>query len=97
MVLFAVSDRAAGEVGRLPLREPRQVELRWVVLGALLVGFWCGQAITWIAAHRWRRAARQRRRRIEALERELAATQAQLRPGALPGSGRMLVPGAPRD
>jgi uncharacterized integral membrane protein len=97
LVLFAVSNRAAVEVTFWPLPMALAAPLWLVVLLALLVGFWLGQVASWLAARRWRRDARQRRRRVEALERELAATQAQLRPAAPPGPGRLLVPGAPRD
>jgi uncharacterized integral membrane protein len=49
-----------------------------VVIAALLLGFLLGELVAWINGRHWRRKARQRARRIEALERELTATQAQL-------------------
>jgi uncharacterized integral membrane protein len=49
-----------------------------VVVAALLLGFLLGELVAWINGRHWRRKARQRARRIEALERELTATQAQL-------------------
>jgi uncharacterized integral membrane protein len=49
-----------------------------VVIAALLLGFLSGELVAWINGRHWRRKARQRARRIEALERELTATQAQL-------------------
>src|SRR5258706_530172 len=51
-----------------------RVELRG--FGAFSVG----QFVAWLGAQRWRHEARAKQRRIEALERELAATQAQLKP-----------------
>ncbi|MBV8654029.1 MAG: hypothetical protein JO255_21400, partial [Alphaproteobacteria bacterium] len=41
-----------------------------------------GEIVAWIGGRRWRREARQRAQRIAALERELVATQAQLKSGA---------------
>ena len=49
-----------------------------VVIAALLLGFLSGELVAWINGRHWRRKARQRARRIEALEREITATQAQL-------------------
>jgi uncharacterized integral membrane protein len=55
-----------------------EVPLYVLTLAALLLGFLVGAVVAWIGGGRWRRKARQRARRIEALERELAATQARL-------------------
>ncbi len=45
---------------------------------SLLIGALFGVSARWIAGRRDRRELRRRRRRIEALERELSVTQAQL-------------------
>jgi membrane protein DedA with SNARE-associated domain len=45
---------------------------------SLAIGALIGVAIAWMAGHRTRRELRARRRRIDALERELMATQSQL-------------------
>ena len=46
-----------------------------VLLAALVVGFLVGELVAWIKRRTRRRAARARARRIEALERELAASR----------------------
>jgi lipopolysaccharide assembly protein A len=87
-VLFAVTNRQAVAVGMWPV--PYQVELPlYVLIGApLLLGFLLGEIAAWLRALKWRREARRRGRRIEALERELAATQRQLGEAPLEGGAR---------
>ena len=58
-----------------------ELPLYLALLGAAVLGVLIGTALTWHAGRSWRREARRRGRRIAALERELAATQARL-PGA---------------
>lgn len=63
-----------------------------VVLAGMLGGFLVGELVAWAGGRRGRRQARQATRRVEALERELAAAQAQLRSetgtaGGLPIAG----------
>ncbi len=77
-VLFAVSNRAGVTVSLWPLPGRLEAPLYLVVLLALVVGFLVGELVAWINGGRARRAARARARRIAALERELAATQARL-------------------
>jgi uncharacterized integral membrane protein len=91
VVVFAVSNRDAVTVTFWPLPVRLDAPLYLVVLVALLAGFLFGELVAWINGARARRAARERARRIEALERELAAVQAQFvgtaapaRPGAEP-------------
>jgi hypothetical protein len=43
------------------------------VLLTLLAGFFLGELMAWMNGHRHRREARQKAKRIEELERELAA------------------------
>jgi uncharacterized integral membrane protein len=76
--IFAVSNRAHVAVAFWPLPARLEAPLYLVVLLALAVGFLVGELVAWITAGRTRRIARERMRRIAALERELAATQASL-------------------
>jgi len=72
-----------------PLPAVLVAPLYLVVLLSLLAGFVIGAFAAWLNGGRRRREARLRARRIEALERELAATQARLaasRPAALPNA-----------
>jgi lipopolysaccharide assembly protein A len=77
-VSFAVSNRAGVSVTLWPLPVRLEAPLYLVVLLAVLAGFLIGEFVAWINAGRARRLARERARRIEALEHELAATQANL-------------------
>jgi lipopolysaccharide assembly protein A len=81
LALFTVSNRAAVSLGFWPLPFVLELPLYLAILAALLVGFIAGALAVWIAGRQRRREGRRRGRRIAALERELAATQAQL-PGA---------------
>jgi lipopolysaccharide assembly protein A len=78
LVIFAISNREHVTVAFWPLPARLEAPLYLVVLLALLAGFLFGELVAWINGRRARRLARQRARRIEALERELAATQANL-------------------
>jgi uncharacterized integral membrane protein len=71
-VLFAISNLDPIPVGFWPLA-PIDLPLYIVALGALLLGFLAGQLVAWINGRHWRREARKRQRRIDALEQELAA------------------------
>lgn len=72
---FGASNLDPVVVGFWPL-EGIETRLCVAVLLALLIGFLAGELVAWINGRGWRRAARQRGRRIQALERELAATRA---------------------
>src|SRR6185437_10838484 len=76
LVDFAVTNRQRVELGLWPLPDVAEVPLYLVVLGGLLGGFLAGEVAAWIAARHWRQEARQARRRIAALESELAAAEA---------------------
>jgi lipopolysaccharide assembly protein A len=78
IVLFAVSNRDGIIVTFWPLPVTLEAPLYLVVLLALFAGFLVGELVAWINGRRHRREARRRARRIEALERELDATQAKL-------------------
>jgi len=75
---FAVSNREAVDIGLWPLVHVIQLPLYLLVLLALACGFIVGELVAWIAGRHRRHEVRRRGRRIEALERELAATQARL-------------------
>jgi putative membrane protein len=81
LALFAMSNRESVALGLWPLPFEFDLPLYLAVLGALLIGFISGVLAAWIAGRHRRRENRRRGRRIAALERELAATQAPL-PGA---------------
>lgn len=77
LTVFAVPNRERVDVVLWPFLT-LEAPLYLVTLLALLVGFFAGALVAWINGRHWRRTARRRARRIEALERELSATQAQL-------------------
>jgi membrane protein DedA with SNARE-associated domain len=71
-------------VGLWPLPALVDLPLYLVILAALLVGFVAGELVGWIGGWHWRREARRGRERIAALEREVAAAQAQQRDHTVP-------------
>jgi uncharacterized integral membrane protein len=77
LILFAVSNRETVSVEFWPLPFLADVPLYLLCFLSLLIGTLIGVATAWIAGHRNRRELGARRRRIEALERELMATQSQ--------------------
>ena len=95
LILFAVSNRETVSLALWPLPFLVDLPLYLLFFLSLLVGGLIGVSAAWIAGSRSRRELRGRRRRIEALERELAATHSQLEshPGpamsALPGSRQL--------
>ena len=78
LILFAVSNRETVAVGFWPLPFLADVPLYLLCFLSLAIGALIGVAIAWMAGHRTRRELRTRRRRIDALERELMATQSQI-------------------
>jgi uncharacterized integral membrane protein len=78
LILFAVSNRETVSVGVWPLPFLADVPLYLLCFLSLAIGALIGVAIAWMAGHRTRRELKARRRRIDALERELMATQSQL-------------------
>jgi uncharacterized integral membrane protein len=77
LIPFAVSNRAPISLGLWPLPFLVDLPLYLLVLLLLLVGFVIGVGVAWLAGGRTRRESRRRRRRVEALERELVATRSQ--------------------
>jgi lipopolysaccharide assembly protein A len=90
LIPFALSNRGPVSLGLWPLPFLVDLPLYLLVLVLFLAGFVIGAAATWIAGRRTRRELRRRRRRVEALERELVATRSQLQDQA--GTGRSGLP-----
>ena len=88
LAAFAASNRAPVALGLWPLPWLLDLPVYLAVLGALLIGFIAGSLAAWLGGRHTRRELRRQRRRSAALERELAATQAQLAGarGAAPAS-----------
>ena len=93
LVLFGASNREAVALALWPLGFALELPLYVAILGALVIGFAIGAGGAWLGGRRLRREARQRRRRILALERELAATQAQLSGNGRPSSPAVAMHG----
>lgn len=91
LILFAVSNREMVSVGFWPLPFLADVPLYLLCFLSLLVGALIALAAAWTAGHRNRRELRGRRRRIEALERELTATQSQLEDHPAPAKTQLPV------
>jgi lipopolysaccharide assembly protein A len=89
LILFAVSNRETVSVGFWPLPFLADLPLYLLCFLSLLIGALIGVAAAWIAGHRNRRELSARRRRIEALERELTATQSQLEDHPAPAKTRL--------
>ncbi len=85
---FAISNGQPVDVKFWPLPVDFATRLFFAVLVAAAFGFILGELVAWLGGRRWRQEVRLKQRRIEALERELAATQAQLKPtGSLEAGG----------
>jgi uncharacterized integral membrane protein len=91
LTLIAASNRETVSVGFWPLPFLADVPLYLLCFLSLLIGAVIGSAVTWTAGHRNRRELRARRRRIEALERELIATQSQLEDHPAPAKTQLPV------
>jgi uncharacterized integral membrane protein len=83
LVIFAISNRQSVDVTFWPLPVTIESPLFLIVLGSAVLAFLLGQFVAWLAAQSWRHEVRVKQRQIEALERELASTQAQLKPSEL--------------
>ena len=75
LIPFALSNREPVSLGFWPLPFLIELPLYLLILMSLLAGFVIGAATTWIAWRHLRRELRHRRRRVEALERELLAAR----------------------
>jgi len=74
-VVFAVTNRAGVTLAFWPFGIELSAPLYLVVLLALLAGFLVGLLVAWVWSWGARRSARARARRIEILERDLAAAE----------------------
>jgi uncharacterized integral membrane protein len=92
LIPFAVSNRAPVSLGLWPLPFLVALPLYLLVLSLLLLGFVLGAAAAWLAGRRTRRELRRRRRRVEALERELVAARSQSEDQAGKGPPAMKPP-----
>ena len=93
LALFAMSNREAITLGLWPLPFELDLPLYLAIIAAMLTGFVAGALCVWSAGRHGRRESRRRGRRIAALERELAATQAQLSGASEDAPGRLAVRG----
>jgi hypothetical protein len=84
LILFAVSNRETISLSLWPLPFLVALPLYLPFFLSLLVGILIGGCAAWISGSRDRSELRRRRRRIEALERELAVTQSRLEDGTAP-------------
>ncbi|MEE8275425.1 MAG: LapA family protein [Alphaproteobacteria bacterium] len=75
VIAFAVANRTTARVSFDPLPFGFELPLFAVAFGALIIGFVAGGAVIWSNHHEWRKLARTRKRRVDALERELARLQ----------------------
>jgi len=78
LILFAVSNRETVSLALWPLPFLVEAPLYLVLFLALLAGGLLGASAAWLAGRNNRRELRRRRRRIDALGRELSATQSRL-------------------
>jgi uncharacterized integral membrane protein len=78
LIVFAVSNRETVSLAFWPFPFLVESPLYLLFFLTLLIGGLIGAAAAWLAGGRNRRDLRRQRRRIEALERELIATQSQL-------------------
>lgn len=90
VILFAVSNRETVSVRLWPLPFLADIALYLLCFLSLLIGLVLGVWAGWAGGRRGRRELRDHRLRIEALERELAATQAKLE--AAPPAPRGPIP-----
>ena len=78
VIAFAIANRTAVGVHFAPLPYQLDIPLWVAVIGALTFGFILGALMRWLFDHRWRVSARQGRRHIRALEREISTLRERL-------------------
>jgi len=71
-VVFAIANREAVVLDLWPLALTIKAPLFLLVLGSIVFGLLAGAAVAWVSAGATRRRAREARRRVADLERELA-------------------------
>jgi uncharacterized integral membrane protein len=77
-VIFAVNHRQSTAIDLWPLPMEVAVPLYMLVLVAIFIGFILGGVTVWWSQGRHRRRARERRYRVEQLEREISRMQHKL-------------------
>lgn len=78
LILFAVSNREGVSLALWPLPFLADMPVYLLCFLSLAIGAVFGAFAAWLAGRRDRRELRSRRRRIDALERELTLTQSRL-------------------
>lgn len=78
IIAFAIANRGKVELRFDPLPYELDIPIWAITIGALAVGFVLGAVIRWLLDHKWRAMANQGRRRIRALEREVASLRSRL-------------------
>lgn len=86
LVLFVVANGQHVQLALTPFTEPVALPLWTIVIAALAGAFVVGNLVGWLGARRWRRETRFLRRRLAALERDLAAKDGQLRAASPPAT-----------
>jgi uncharacterized integral membrane protein len=76
--VFAISNRPAVSLALWPLPFVVMLPLYLLVFAAVLIGFLAGVTAAWIGGRHRRRRLRHSRRRIGALENELATAESRL-------------------
>lgn len=77
-VIFAVNHRGVVALDLWPLALQFELPLYLAILVSVFAGFLAGGFVVWVAQGRHRARARQRRYRVEELERELAFLKRKL-------------------
>lgn len=73
LIVFATNNQQIVSLSLRPFPLELDTGLYLVVLLTLLAGFLLGAVVTWMSGHRRRREARHKARRVDELERALAA------------------------
>ena len=77
-ISFAISNREDLSLGLFPLPGEYPLPAYVAVLGAFVIGFLCGGAVSWYTGRRWRRLARNRAGDITMLNSELVDARRRL-------------------
>lgn len=94
-IVFAVNNREPSKLDFWPLFEIT-LPLYGLVLLGLLFGFLIGVSASWLAAGKWRRLARVRKRELELQAREVAELKKPEEQPAIEAEGaRKTAPGDP--